>query len=381
MNRLNIQEIKAKSLLQRAKKADSWFLTKFSMNIYRGCQHNCIYCDGQHEKYQTSKEFESEICVKTNAPILLEKELSLMAKKREKPGFIGIVGGVSDAYQPVEKEFKLTRQILEILESFHYPVMILTKSRLIERDIDLLKKINAKTNVLVAMSFSSVDDNVSKIFEPGVALPSQRLKTLQLLKESGIKCGIFLMPVIPFITDNFQSMRDVFWESKKIALDFIVFGGMTLKSGRQKKKFYATLSENFPHLIPDYDMIYKSHKYGYASEEYYQSLNAPLLKLSQVYKIPLRIPFFGFDRQFSLNDKVVVMLEQIDYLVKLRNQRSPYGYAAYSISKLKGPIEQHQYFLQTIKGIGQTTEKIIQEIIRTGRSTYYEKLLLSFGKG
>ncbi len=377
MTKIKTQEIKSKTLLRKMKKVDSWFLTKFGMNIYRGCQHNCIYCDGQSEKYQVNGEFESEIEVKINAPQLLEKELTRMAKKRVKPGFIGIIGGVSDAYQPVEKEYKITRQILEILEHFHYPVMILTKSVLVERDLDLIKKINNKTNAIVAMSFSSVNDEISRIFEPGVEVPSRRLQTLRMLKNEGIKCGIFLMPVIPFITDNFQNMNDVFFQSKKIGLDFIVSGGMTLKTGRQKDKFIATLKQHYPDLLSDYEMIYKNNKYGQPIDEYHNSLSAPLLKLSQIYKIPLRIPFQGFDRQFTLNDKVAIILDQLDYLVKLRNQRSPYGYAAYSISKLKEPIEQQQFFLRSIKGIGQNTERIIQEIIRTGRSQYYEKLLFN----
>ena len=122
-------------------------------------------------------------------------------------------------------------------------------------------------------------------------------------------------------------------------------------------------------------MIYKGNKYGSAIDQYYQSLNAPLLELSRLYKIPLRIPFTGFDRQFTLNEKVIIILEQIDYLVKLKNQKSPYGFAAYNLSKLKEPIEQHQFFLQSIKGIGKVTEKIIQEIIRTGSSEYYRKLM------
>jgi len=345
------------------------------MNIYRGCSHNCIYCDGQSEKYQVSGDFESEIEVKINVPQLLEKELDRLAKKRVKPGFIGIIGGVSDAYQPIEADYKITRQVLEILEEKKYPVMILTKSTLIERDIDLLKQINKKTNALIGMSFSSVDDEISRIFEPGVELPSRRLQTLAKLKKAGIKCGIFLMPVIPFITDNWEKMNEVFRQATKLNLDFIVSGGMTLKTGRQSDNFYAVLNDHFPELTTEYGMVYKTNKYGNATDQYYQSLNAPFVELSRLYKIPLRIPFIGFDRQFTLNEKVIIMLEHLDYLIKLQAPKSPYGFAAYNLSKLKEPIEQHQFFLQSIKGIGKVTEKLIQEIIQTGTSDYYKRLL------
>lgn len=368
-------EIKSKTLLRKARKPDSWFLTKYTMNLYRGCAHSCVYCDGQSEQYQVTGKFESDIEVKVNAPLLLEQELTKLAKNRTKPGFIGIIGGVSDAYQPLEAQYQITRKILELLDFYQYPVMILTKSTLIERDLDILKKINKKTNVLVGMSFSSVNDNISQIFEPGVEIPSERLKILGKIKKAGIKCGIFLMPILPFITDNFAEMKNVFQKAKEQQFDFIVFSGLTLKEGRQKNNYYSLLNQHFPDLMPEYEMIYKTNKYGQAIEEYYHSLSAPLLHLSKIYQIPLRIPFHGFDRQFTLNEKVVIMLEQIDYLVKLRNQRSPYGYAAHNLAKLREPIEQYQFFLQSIKGIGKVTEKIIQEIIRTGNSEYYEKLL------
>ncbi len=372
---MTIREIESKSLLRKFKKIDSWFLTKYSMNIYRGCQHNCVYCDGQSEKYRVEGDFESEIEVKVNAPELAEKEFARIARQTEKPGYIGIVGGVSDAYQPVEIEYQLTRQILQKIDKYNFPVMVLTKSTLIERDIDLLQKINQKSGAIVGMSFSSVDDEVGKIFEPGVAPPSERLQTLDKLKKAGIRCGIFLMPVIPFITDTWEKMNAVFEQAARLHLDFVVFGGMTLKGGRQADKFYGVMSRHYPELQTEYAMIYKGSQYGSATDGYYQSLNPPLLKLSEIYQMPLRIPVHKTDSQFSLNDKVTILLEQIDYLVKMRSQRSPYGLAAYNLSKLKEPIEQHRFFLRSIKGIGSVTEKIIQEIISTGSSDYYKKLL------
>src|SRR6056297_1422707 len=116
------------------KKPDSWFLTKYGMNIYRGCAHNCIYCDGQSEQYHVTGDFESEIEVKINALELLDQELTKISKTGKSSGYIGIVGGVSDAYQPVEQKYGLTRQLLEILADRKFPVMVLTKSLLIERD-------------------------------------------------------------------------------------------------------------------------------------------------------------------------------------------------------------------------------------------------------
>ena len=212
-------EITSKSLLRKQKRPDSWFLTKYGMNIYRGCAHNCVYCDGFSEKYFVNDAFESNIEAKINAPELL-KGTDKVSKKTEKTRVYWIAGWC--CLMPTnlwKKIIGITRKILEILEANRYPVMILTKSQLIERDIDLLKKINEKTNALVGMSFSSVNDEVSSIFESGIAPPSKRLQTLQKIKAAGIKCGIFLMPMIPFITDTLPEMSKVFQNAHQLNLD------------------------------------------------------------------------------------------------------------------------------------------------------------------
>ncbi len=372
---MNVRELNSKSLLRKYKKVDSWFFTRYGMNIYRGCLHNCIYCDGQAEKYQVAGQFESDIEVKINAPQCLEKEIARVLKKKNKPGYFGLVGGVSDAYQPIEKEYQLTRRVLEILKEKKVPVMILTKSTLVERDLDLLTEMNKHADVIVGMSFSSVNNEISQIFEPGVPLPSERLKTLKRLRKAGLTCGIFLMPLIPFITDKIDKMTAVFKAAQQRNLNFIVASGLTLKPGRQRNNFYASLNQHFPGLKSEYTMIFKENQYGNAIEDYYKSLNAPLLQLSKSYGIPLRIPVKKENDQINMNERVVLILEQLDYLLKLRDQRSPYGYAAHNLSRLKEPIDQHRFFLKSIKGVGKVTEKIVQQIISTGSSAYYEKLL------
>ncbi|MBN1217024.1 MAG: radical SAM protein [Candidatus Lokiarchaeota archaeon] len=156
---MSITEINAKSLLRKHKRIDSWFGARYGMNLYRGCSHNCIYCDGRDEKYYVEGEFGRDVAVKINAPELLKKELN-PARKRVpfKKGYFIIGGGVSDSYQPIEIKYRITRQIIEIINAYNYPIHILTKSILVERDLDLFKENNKKNNTIISFSFSSVDN-------------------------------------------------------------------------------------------------------------------------------------------------------------------------------------------------------------------------------
>ncbi|GAI64688.1 unnamed protein product [marine sediment metagenome] len=176
---MTVREIEAKSVLRKYKKIDSWFLSRYGMNLYRGCTHNCIYCDGRAEGYYVDGEFGEDVTVKVNAIEILRREFDPKRKRTPfKQGFVMIGGGVGDSYQPIEKTYQLSRKVLELMGEYNFPIHILTKSTLIKRDIDILKKINRKSKTIVSLSFSSVDDKISAIFEPGVPLPSERLKTL-----------------------------------------------------------------------------------------------------------------------------------------------------------------------------------------------------------
>jgi DNA repair photolyase len=374
---MNITELHAKSLIRRHRKIDSWFISKYGMNLYRGCMHDCVYCDGRSEKYQVHENFGNDVTVKINAIELLKKEMNL--KRRQKfyqNGFIMIGGGVGDSYQPIEKEYELTKKTLAFLEPLLLPIHILTKSTLVERDIDLLKRINEKSKALISFSFSSTNDEISKIFEPGVPPPSDRLKTIKKLKHNGFSCGMYLLPVIPFITDTKKIMKKTIKDAYQAGVDYIIFGGMTLKSGRQKEYFYDIIDKYYPDLLPSYEMIYTDDKWGNAAKEYYQSIDRTFQTIMKQYSIPKRIPPVLFKDSVSENDLVVIILDQLHYLVSLQGKKSPYGFAAYNISKLDQNLSSMKNKLQSIKGVGRVTERIILEILETGTSTYYDNLLI-----
>jgi DNA repair photolyase len=371
-----IQEADAKSLLRKHRGVDSWFLSIAGMNLYRGCAHNCVYCDGRAEKYQVAGEFGRDIVVKRNALELLKKELDPKRKRVPWPrGYMIVGGGVGDAYQPIEEKCRLTRGALEVLREVGQPVHVLSKSSLLERDLDLLQSINTQTRAIVSMSFSSVDDELARVFEPGTSLPSQRLQTLARAKAAGLATGMFLMPVIPGISDSPEQIAAAVQAAKTVGVDFVVFGGMTLKPGRQWDYFFKVLDRVQPELKAIYTGLYRDAVWGNASAAYYAKISAAFAQAAKLHHMPKRVPPGLYRDRISGQDLVLVMLQHLDYLLQLEGRPSPYGFAARSLARLEKPIAQWEGPLQQIKGIGAATEKVIREILKTGSSTYLESLL------
>jgi DNA repair photolyase len=345
------------------------------MNLYRGCMHNCVYCDGRSEGYYVDAAFGENVAVKINALEILRRELDPHRRRTPlKPGFVIVGGGVGDSYQPAEEKYQLTRKVLHLLYEHKFPVHILTKSTLVKRDIDILKEINRQKRAIVSFSFSSVDDEISSIFEPGVPPPSERLETLAFFKKEGIACGMFLLPVIPFVTDTSDLIQRSIRKAHEVGADFVIFGGMTLKEGRQKEYFLSALRRSRPELVKKYESIYQGDKWGQATKEYYGSVNSIFSDFAKKYRMPKRIPPALYNDILWENDLVTVMLEHLDYFLRLEGKSSPFSYAAYSISKLNFPLKSIKGELRKIRGIGKTTEDIILEMLETGRSSYYEKL-------
>ncbi len=340
-----------------------------------GCTHNCVYCDGRAEGYYVEGEFGKDVTVKINAIEILKRELDPKRKRAPfKKSFFMVGGGVCDSYQPIEKKYQLTRHALEIIYEYGFPAHMLTKSTLIKRDVDILKKINEKSKAIVSFSFSSVDEKISSIFEPGVPTPEERLDTLAFFKQNGISCGMFLMPVIPFITDTYEKIEETIKKAIEADIDFIIFSGMTLKTGRQRDYFYNVLKKYDSNLIDKYNNIYKENRWGEGNGEYYDLINKRFSQIAKRYRMPRRMPISIFKDILDENNLVIVILEHIDYFLKMEGENSPYGYAAYSISKLKKPLSEIKEHLKDIKGVGSVTERIIFEILEKGSSSYYRKL-------
>lgn len=368
-----IKEITAKSILLKPKKFESWFLGGYGMNLYRGCLHNCPYCDGRAERYNVDGDFGSEISVKINAEQLLRRELDPARKRKPmNGGFIFLGGGVGDAYQPVDKKYQLARKALELIAQFNHPVHILTKSTLVKRDLDLIDKINKQKRAVLSHSFSTVDPDLCRIFEPGVPSPHERLQTIKLFKSRGIACGMYLMPVIPFLTDTEKQMNQTLIQAKQAGIDFVIFGGMTLKEGRQKTHFYNLIKKQFPDLLPKFQEIYQWNQWGQAIQSYYIQISRTFSSLAEKHRIPVRIPPYIYHELLAKHEQVIVILEHIDYLLKLKGNRSAYGYAAYLISQIREPnLEKYL----KISKIRNNVKSIIKEIWQTGKCKLLAELL------
>jgi len=248
---MQVKEIHAKSILNRMNHPSSWFGVEYNMNVYRGCQHSCIYCDSRSECYRI--ENFDDIIVKVNAPKLLENEL----RRKRKRGTIG-TGAMSDPYIPLEKKYNLTGKCLEIIEKYRFPLMIGTKSNLILRDIDVLEAIN-KVYCCVAITITTADDNLAAVLEPNAPSPTQRLNAMGVLSELGIKTGVLMMPVLPYIEDNEENIVDIVNKSKGYGVSFIIPSfGLTLRD-RQRDYYYKKLDKHFPGLSDKYKKRYKSY--------------------------------------------------------------------------------------------------------------------------
>lgn len=189
----------AKSILSRNTSPDLPF--SVSLNPYRGCEHGCIYCFARptHAYLGLSPglDFETRLYAKVNAAELLRREL---ASPSYTPSCIAL-GVNTDAYQPCERQFQLTRQVLEVLQECEHPVGLITKSALIERDIDILAAMAQKQQAVAAVTITTLDHTIARTLEPRAASPTRRLQTIRRLAEAGIPVSVSVAPIIPFITE------------------------------------------------------------------------------------------------------------------------------------------------------------------------------------
>jgi len=241
-------EILAKTLLSSAKRPDSWFGIKYTMNLYRGCQHQCIYCDSRSECYQI--ENFAEIQVKVNA---LERLSDEIRRKRAK-GTIG-TGSMNDPYMPIEAERRLTRGALEIIAAAKFPVHVITKSDLVTRDLDILQEIG-KVYAAVSFTITSADDALSKKLEPGAPVSSRRFTSLKTLSEQGITAGVTMMPILPFIEDSDENILAIARLAADAGAKYVLPGfGVTLRD-RQRAYYYNKLDQLFPGVSAQYQRRY-----------------------------------------------------------------------------------------------------------------------------
>ncbi|MBU0976660.1 MAG: radical SAM protein [Patescibacteria group bacterium] len=393
-----IREIEAKSIFRRNRKhIDDWFCGSYGLAPYYGCQHACVYCDGRYEKYGFEGEFGKDVSVKKNTIELLKKEIRLV----KEPGYVFIGSGITDAYQPIEKKYHLTRKSIQIIAD--HPLLslhILTKSALVDEDLDLIASIASSKNKKAIISFSIAFDNDTnrKKFEPRTAPIEERWEILAEARKMGINTGVYLIPSIPFISDSEEELRGIYEKCLEYKVDFVLSGGMTLKIGRQKEFYLNFIKQKFPDL---YELTVKLYSnadhYGSPVWNYANKLNALFNRLTHECKLRVRIPQDLLKNVIPNYYEVALMLAHLgEYLKQSGLNRKAYVYAGYSLQKWvyeakKGKTRRKDFNYKVIEkafegevlsgnikrlpSIGDTIYKMLVEFIRTGSIEYYDQVV------
>lgn len=240
-NKTTFYEDSSKSVLTKNNSPDVGF--DFSVNPYRGCEHGCVYCYARptHEYlgFSSGLDFETKIMVKSQAPELLRKKLS---SKSWQPQTINL-SGVTDCYQPIERKLELTKRCLEVLRDFQNPFCIITKNRLVLRDLELLKEMAQINAAAVFISVTSLDPKLTELMEPRTTRPIGRLKAIEELAKAGVPVGAMMAPVVPGLTDH--EMPKLLKAVREAGAEYAGFVPLRLPYGLDDL-FEKWLEENFP---------------------------------------------------------------------------------------------------------------------------------------
>ena len=261
-----VKQLKIDSIINKITRNDTLFKGNYTVDIYQNCDFCCIYCDSSYDNM---------VYVKTNAVEIFEKELENLPKGRI------IVGSVHDPYQSSEKIYMITRKILETIQKHNLTCHVLTKSDLILRDIDILRKIN---NCIVTISIISLKNKNSNFFEKNVPSSKKRIEVVEKLNKNGIYSGVAIMPFLPFITES--EIQYIFEEAKKHNVNYILYKYLELK-GDQKQIFFEKIKKFYPDIVEKYKELYNDSYYP--NTEYIKKIDSLINNNSKKYNIKLKI--------------------------------------------------------------------------------------------
>lgn len=258
----------------------------YDLNIYRGCAHGCRYCFALYtHQYLEGGDYYQNIFVKTNVVEMLERQLS---SSRWKGALINI-GGVTDSYQPAERDYRLMPEVLKLMIRYRNPIIISTKSDLILRDYDLIDELSRVAAVNIASTVTAMREKDQARLEPGAVSSQKRLEMLAAFRKTNAVTGVHMMPVIPYITATRQNITAIFQATKEIGADYVIPGLLNLR-GRTRTSFLAFARESYPRQYPRILDLYRSGKVDPAYRRELYRLIRTLLQeagVSANYKRPL----------------------------------------------------------------------------------------------
>ncbi len=247
---INIDLIQAKTIVTNAKKSQYYLAFDYVMNIYRGCNHGCIYCYARSNFYEKTTIFDN-IRVKENALQIIRDDL----KRKIKRGIV-LTAGASDPYNSLEKELLLTRNALELINAYDFGICIVTKSDLVLRDTDILTDIREHSPTSVNFTITCSNDELSKKVEPQVSTSSQRFKAIEKLSKNGIITGVLMDPVMPFLTDTKENITEMVKMAKHYGARYIYLSTAVTLADVQRDYFYQKIDEIYPDLSTKYKKRY-----------------------------------------------------------------------------------------------------------------------------
>jgi len=281
--------MEAKSALNRIDK--EYLPYNWDLNVYRGCSHKCQYCYALYShKYLDSAAFFDDIYVKTNIAEVLEKKLKSRSWKKE----IINMGGVTDSYQGVEAKYKIMRDIWNLLIKYNNRAVISTKSRLILRDLDLIKELAEKVPVGIASTIITVNEEDRKKIEPGTGSIESRFDLLKEIKENtAALAGVHIMPIIPYLTDSEENIDAIFLKAKEIGADYVLTSNLNLYT-ETRKNFFSFIQRDYPEL---YGKILELFKDTRKFSDYKQGLYQKVKKIRKKYKMPSYSSIFSTEAE------------------------------------------------------------------------------------
>ncbi len=285
---------------------DTWFLGRFSLSPYQGCQHGCLYCDGRAEKYYVEGDFERDIRIRRTLPLKLRR----FVRGMRETGFFMIGSGVSDAYQPIEAQERLMPELLSVLDEYSLPISLLTKSALPLRDIELFDEINSKSRAVLLVTITTVMEEIAAKFEPEAATVEERFDMIEQFSRRGIPSAVMMMPLLPGISDSDKDIAALIQRAKESGAVAIMPGGLTLRPGRQKRLFVETIADSYPDLMPLYDKLYRENRQsGSPIREYSNELYSRIYNLLDGF--PTRIPHRHFRGVIPVYDEIYAVLSHM----------------------------------------------------------------------
>jgi DNA repair photolyase len=367
---VNYVETEFKTVLNVNKFIDSWFWVKYAINPYNGCQFGCIYCDSRSAKYHLPVDFQNTILVKKDIGAMLDKRLT--NARTLLPDIVG-TGGTTDPYQPAERKYENTKQCLQILAKHRYPVLVGTKSNLVLRDLDLLEMVAKNNWCTVGITITTTDPEKAKFLETSAPSPEDRFNTIRSIKERAkhVQAGVWLIPVVPFLTDSKSDIEEVVRASKEAGADFVLFGGGMTMRDMQANWFLKYLHEKYQTLIEKYEELYRfkynPQIYGGQYEppkDYSTNITRNFLAIAEKYQIPTRMKRYIPPDYRKLNYTIAEkLLNEAYHLQVLGESWSNTFWAGQNIQNLKESIAQiaARNELSKIRNVNDRVESFIRE--------------------